>query len=348
MKENKYSWNETLKFSWGHIIAFVALIFLNYVMYMGCFYSNGGDFAKAALYVVLIDFVILTTFIGAQILKGADRRFNRSIIMERVLICLCPIAFLCGMIPYNHFWNVLDEGQQIEEQFNMSINGAKQMFVEYDEYAETRIEMYDSVLNSIMTNSGTIDQTSKDNYIKTLKLQLLSQNTDNLKFLATKWIDDANSGASVWNAFLIGNVKQISNAINSWNETLRLCSANVLSNENLYGNDVSLYEGSSYQQSIDGINNLTNIYVNTSGININTVWTGVLLFIMFLFPYILQKRNTRATGLYFLIPVAFRTKKAVRTKSDNLENIEVRIEHNVDDGNLVEDNSSGDIYGGTF
>lgn len=59
MSTNNYSWNETLKFSWGHIIAFVALIFISYVTYMGDFYSNGGDFSAAAIKVFIIDTILL-------------------------------------------------------------------------------------------------------------------------------------------------------------------------------------------------------------------------------------------------------------------------------------------------
>ena len=109
MSKNNYSWNETLKFSWGHIIAFIALIFISYVAYMGDFYLKGGDFKSSALKVLLINIALLITFIGAQIYKGADKKFNRSIIIERVLICLTPFAFVWAMIPYNHFWNVFNQ-----------------------------------------------------------------------------------------------------------------------------------------------------------------------------------------------------------------------------------------------
>ena len=104
---NQYSWNKTLKFSWGHIIAFVAIIFLSYVMYMGAFYSNGGDFMQAAIVVAVLDFFLLLTFIGAQVLKGSDTHFQRSLVIERILIVLCPFAFVAAMVSYNHFWNVL-------------------------------------------------------------------------------------------------------------------------------------------------------------------------------------------------------------------------------------------------
>ena len=59
---NNYSWNQTLKFSWGHIIAFVALIIISYVTYMGDFYRNGGDFKSAAIKVCSIDIALLITF----------------------------------------------------------------------------------------------------------------------------------------------------------------------------------------------------------------------------------------------------------------------------------------------
>ena len=68
--------------------------------------------------------------------------------------------------------------------------------------------------------SGNSDALQKENYIHTLQLQLLSQNTDSLQTLALKWIESANQGASVWNAFLIGNIDKISDAIKSWNSTL--------------------------------------------------------------------------------------------------------------------------------
>lgn len=244
MSTNNYSWNETLKFSWGHIIAFVALIFISYVTYMGDFYSNGGDFSAAAIKVFIIDTILLITFIGAQILKGTDGKFNRSIIIERILIGLCPIAFMWSMIPYNHYWNVYSERTHIEEMFSTSIEKSKTMFTDYNSYANNRINNYSQHLTTIINNRNTNplqyknagfssnnDALQKENYIHTLQLQLLSQNTDSLQTLALKWIESANQGASVWNAFLIGNIDKISDAIKSWNNTLIHVSEFKMSNE---------------------------------------------------------------------------------------------------------------------
>ena len=350
METNQYSWNQTLKFSWGHIIAFVALIFISYVMYMGDFYQNGGDFVSAAVKVGIIDFLLLVTFIGAQIIKGTDEKFNRSIIIERILICCCPLAFIFAMFSYNHFWSVFDQRLQIETHFNSSIEGAKQMFIAYDKYAADRITTYgknldailrtktnDAISNSkkngtaskVKTNSlykdagftGFNDYLKKQNYIQTLNLQLRSQNTDSLKFVAMEWINEANQGASVWNAFLVGNVEQIDEAIKSWNKTLKSFSEARMSNETIRGNFVVSfdYDGKIIKNATNGINSLKNIYNKRTGLKFQTLWTGLILFLMLLFPYFLQRRNTRAEGLYFLIP-GFKLKSISKIEKPKKEN----------------------------
>ena len=357
MGTNNYSWNETLKFSWGHIIAFVALIFISYVTYMGDFYSNGGDFSVAAIKVFIIDIALLTTFIGAQILKGTDGRFNRSIIIERVLICMCPVAFIWSMIPYNHYWNVYSERSHIEEMFSTSIEKSKTMFTDYNSYANNRINNYSQHLKTIIDNkstnpiqyknagfSGDSDALQIENYIHTLQLQLLSQNTDSLQTLALKWIESANQGASVWNAFLIGNIDKISDAIKSWNSTLIQVSEFKMSNE---PDNIQPFssEQNSYNQAIQGLQDLKNIYRNTQGVAFNTIWSGILLFFMLLFPYFLQKRNTRAIGLYYLIP--HKSKKSIATIEVNKSEKNTE-EISIGSTNQTNDIDNNDIYGGTF
>lgn len=61
--------NEQLKFSWGHIIAFLALIVLSYITFVGVTYKTDGNFMKASIAMIVIDIVLLVFFIGAQMLK---------------------------------------------------------------------------------------------------------------------------------------------------------------------------------------------------------------------------------------------------------------------------------------
>lgn len=352
---NKYSWNETLKFSWGHIIAFLAIIFISYVCYMGDFYQNGGDFKAASIKVLFIDLALLSTFIGAQIKKGTDSKFERSIIIERILICLCPFVFLWAMLSYNHFWNVFGERKQIEKEFTTSIEKSKQMFIDYDSYSSGRIERYKITLDKIIQRknidakvyydcgfNGNSDETRKNNLVMTMQLQLQSQNTDSLKSLAKQWIENANQGASVWNAFLVGNVDRISDAIKAWNKTLVDYSSPVLTGETAFGQTINTFtsDDDAITNANNGLKSLTEIYKNSTGIKIISVLTSILLFLMLLFPYFLQRRSTRANGLYYLLP------NSIRKKSTNKSYNEIKNTPEIEE--QFPDSNSDDVYGGTF
>ena len=76
--------NEKLKFSWGHIIAFVAMIVISYFSFLGLTYLTDGNFIFTGIGVVVIDVIIAFAFLGAQIAKGAKKKFERHIITERV------------------------------------------------------------------------------------------------------------------------------------------------------------------------------------------------------------------------------------------------------------------------
>lgn len=364
MDKNNYSWNQTLKFSWGHIIAFVALIFISYVTFMGDFYQNGGDFTSAVIKVCYIDMALLITFLGAQILKGTDEKFARSIIFERILICLCPIAFVWAFVPYNHFWNVFSERQRIESLFNKSIGKSRQMFSDYENYSNDRIMKYENTLEYVLKNktkdkqayikagfNGTNDEIVKGNYIETLKLQLLSENTDSLCKSAFVWIEEANQGASVWNAFLIGNVENISEAIKGWNSKLSNETKPILSNEALSGIVILPFDEKqeSFMLANKSLAELREIYTDTYGNSINALWSSALLFLMMLFPYFLQRRNEKAKGYYVLIP-GIKMNTCLRKSTISPQSIS---ENPVDDrekstGNKREFSNNDDIYSGTF
>lgn len=317
MEGNKYNWNQTLRFSWGHIIAFVALIFISYLIYMGDFYLNGGDFLAAAIKVAIIDVAILITFIGAQWVKGTDEKFRKYIIVERTLIVITPVVFVFAMFYVNHFWSVFKQKEKIESYFNSSIVGAKNIFNFYDTYSENRLRKYEERLDNILINKrdnpdeysrcgfvGFSDDVVKQSFIHVLDLQLRSKNTENLKFAALGWIDQANDGVSVWNAFLVGNVNQISKAITSWHKSLKEFSIPLLSNEYDQGKLVLPFDDNNQYllTAIERLDALNSIYINYSGINFTTIWLGIILYLMLLFPYYLQRRNTRAEGLFSLIP----------------------------------------------
>ena len=238
--------NEKLQFSWGHIIAFLALIAVSYISFVGFTYLTNGNFTFALIGMGITDIVFIIFFIGAQQMKASGVKMSRKIIWERIFIFGSPVVFIAGMISMSHFWTVRSQNDEIVETFKNSINSSKQLFTDYEEYSNQRIETYQNNLTQIIVNKSLNPQAFKnagfedskasiqrDNMVETLRLQLLSQNYDSLKTVANKWIDDAAQGASTWNVFLLGNTQEIKAALGNWENQLKSFSAKEMSNDSL-------------------------------------------------------------------------------------------------------------------
>ncbi len=301
--------NEQLKFSWGHIIAFLALVFISYISFVGVTYMTDGDFSIASVLMVTIDLILFVFFIGAQMMKATERRFAKKIWIERVFIFGSPVIFLLAMIPYFHFGSVQSRDEEIVGDFTDAIRSSKQMFSDYDAYSNERIDNYEHMLNRVISNRsiqpaefnscGFIagkESVQKDNMVKTLRLQLLSQNYDSLKTEATKWIESSSNGASTWNVFLLGNTKEIKTAIHIWNDQLTEFANKKLTNEEFNGfNSVKTFNGAS--ESLDavdrGLDGLTNKFTESAFPPFGSIIGAIILYFALLFPYFLQDRHTK-------------------------------------------------------
>lgn len=283
--------NETLKFSWGHIIAFLAMIFISYVSFMGLTYLTDGDFMIAGIGVVIINVLLLGFFIGVQVIKSVEKKFAKRVIVERILLCLTPFVICTCMLPQNHFWTVYEQRQEIETNFSTSIEQAKEMFKSYESYAAGRIEEYDRLL-ARKKFSGA----SRANKIEALTLQIESENFSNLKNTAFDWIDKA-TGATVWNVFMLANIETINEAVGDWNIQLSQMTQNSMSDEG----DVDAFDSNSEVVSAvkSGLDSLKSIYTVRKETQ-SYCWLIILLcYFMLLAPYLIQRRNTKS--LYILV-----------------------------------------------
>lgn len=284
--------NETLKFSWGHIIAFVALIFISYVTFMGITYLTDGKFLWAGLGVVGIDILIVIFFIGAQLMKGTDEKFKRKIVFERILMFAAPLVFCAVMIPYAHFWTVFERRNDIEDTFSSSLKETKGMFDSYKTYADNRIKEYDAKLAKDM-----VGRISRENRVKALKLQLVSDNYANLKNASYEWIDRA-SNATVWNVFMLGNIHKIKGALEEWNRSLTAMSQKKMSDES-QGVIEFTSEDLSVVQAKKDLSSLNNYYSSKKAPSLIAIVTGAILMLMLFLPYIIQNRNTKSKKRLF-------------------------------------------------
>lgn len=280
--------NETLKFSWGHIIAFVALIIISYVSFMGITYMTDGDFQIAIWGFIIIDILLMFFFLAPQLLKATERKFNIRIWIERVVLILAPIAFVILMIPYAHFWTVFKNRGDIESTFNESINSTKGMFDSYEAYANNRIVEYDKLLVK-----SKVKEVQRKNKVEALRLQLVDENYNNLKQSAIEWIDGA-SDATVWNVFMIGNIQEIENALNAWNADLNEFSSKLMVDE---PDTVKAFTSSDSSVLVakENLNSLGSIYTEKESPSMIAVASGFVLLLFLFFPYVIQGRNSKST-----------------------------------------------------
>lgn len=280
--------NETLKFSWGHIIAFVALIFISYVSFMGITYLTDGDFIIAGIGVAIVNLILALFFIVPQVLKGTDVKFSRKIIFERILFFAAPVFFIVTMIPYSHFWTVFDNRSEVEQTFSESIKTTKGMFDSYEVYSYIRLKEYEKQMVANQVSEEHIN-----NALEALELQLIGENYTTLKESAYEWVDNA-SGATVWNVFMIGNIDKIEDALDGWNRSLTDFSSKVMFDE-----PANVEPFTSKDQSVvnakESMDSLRAIYTDMGAPTLLAIGVAILLYLMLLFPYIIQGRNTKST-----------------------------------------------------
>lgn len=279
--------NEKLKFSWGHIIAFVAMIVISYFSFLGLTYLTDGNFIFTGVGVVIVDVVIAATFIGAHVLKGTDHKFKKRVVIERTLVVVAPLVLIAMMFPACHFWTVYGHRTQIEDKFNSSVTSIKDMFRNYESYAEERCTNYAQTVNS---GSGT--QVNKLDRILALSLQLKDENYTNLRDEAIGWIEKAK-GATVWNVFLIANINTIKKAIVTWNEQLVSFSEKRMSNE---PGTVSSFDAdsASLNQILSNLDGIKNEYSIKGPPTLNAIIMLLLCYLCLMFPYVIQQRNTKS------------------------------------------------------
>lgn len=301
--------NEKLKFSWGHIIAVIALIAIAYCTFVGTVYLLYKLLAGNTLWVVSsIITLVVVALLGAlffipQQLKGTERRFEKRIKWERAFIFASPFLFLLLMVPFSHAWTVHFHQKEILDQFDAVVEKTGQMFDDYETYSNRRIENYALQLQD---NSSMKDYT-RENRTDILRLALLSSNYDSLKHSAKDWmVKNSNSPTrSTWNIFLLGNTHTIQEAIQEWHQQLKNFSQDFSwDDENFSPWDNDNAQMNDIDETID--TKMTSYYTNIIGFNPIMILWLVLGYAMLIFPYILQHRHSKTIGTQWSL---FRTKK---------------------------------------
>ena len=126
--------NVLLKFSWGHILASLAVIATAYGTFVGLTYRLGGGYIVPGVITFVVSLVLVLSFSTLQRLKGTDSGFAACIRRERILFFSFPFILCVLMVPFMHSLTVHSREDAIRTRFEQSIQDSRKMFDSYEEY----------------------------------------------------------------------------------------------------------------------------------------------------------------------------------------------------------------------
>lgn len=284
---------ERLKFSFGHVVAFISLMFIGYVTFMGAVYFSKADFGWA-LAAVLIEMVgLFSLLMLLQKMKTVKHNFKRNIWIERAFVIFLILACGYAFTYFMKFWNVYVNKDLVSTSFTGATASADSMFVAYDDYCAQRITNHEQRLQNDFKLTTTQLLYQVDDSVLCLKLQ--SPKYKELESDARKWIASTAQGVSVWNVFMMGNERKMSQVVEEWHGMLVSMSEGQLGTEN----NVEAFDvdNKNIEEVHEKIASLESLF-STDGF---TLWSliGLPAFFLLFLPYIIQDRYFRSTYILF-------------------------------------------------
>lgn len=324
--DSNFIFNEKLKFSWGHIIAGIALIAIAYCTFVGTVYLTKGHFILSGIITFVVVLLLGLIFLIPQQLKATDYHFDKRIKWERGFIFASPVLFVLLMIPFSHAWTVHSRQDKILKAFEQALTNTTEMFNQYEQYSTLRMDNYSKTLERVYSDTTTTYVNKRE----ILRLILLSSNYDTLKNSSKAWMDKSvDKKVTTWNVFLLGNITEIREAIHTWHSNLQGFSQKKLKEEQ----NAEIFDSSnSYIQNIDKqLDVLETYYVDIKGFSLITLLWLLLGYVMLLAPYLLQERHTKTIGTKWTLFGSDNNKKRSDKKENQRRNSESEDQNEQDD-----------------
>lgn len=294
------------KFSLADLLIVLGAVGYGFFCFMGLNFRTLGDTKQSVILAVIFALILGGFALGAKMWKRTSRNFKSSMIWEWTFLLLFVLFSILFFNPFSHYFTVIGQKEDIQKEVNANINQAKSMFDEYEEYAEKRLTIYESRLNSIVRGkttdnvtyrnygftSGTSDAVQVENKMFVLKSKLYPSNykeAGGIKTEATNWLSKAESTLKNEWAFTFGVVEIVNDAkeySTDWKKKLVEFSEFRADGETTTSFDYEL----TFEDVTKKIEDYSESY------NMFAVVLAILFFMLMLFSYINIERHQRNPG----------------------------------------------------
>lgn len=287
--------HEKLKFSFGHIIAFVVLIFWGYVTFVGVTYYEGGNYLHGGIVAAGISILLLLLLFRLQLLKSVNQQFEKYIKHERAALLVFTLVCCVAFVPYSHFWTVKSHEDDILNSFEQSLQISRKLFSEYDLYSTERIAFVEGKTDSLDLYSDDDVFIRHHAMLRGLRLQLQPEKFVNLERESLEWVEQSEKTISIWNVFLMGNIDVISNSLRMWHGVMNELSEYVTDEERKYTGSVQHYDRLNLvNESSAALNSVIPLYT-TAEFPKPMAWiTGFIAIFLLYLPWIIQRRSPKS------------------------------------------------------
>lgn len=280
--------NKKLHFTWWHIFAFIAIIFIVYASFMGVAFKTEGNFLLSGFIAAGVVLVFVLFFLVPQQLKATEAGFSACIWIERILLTLAiPVTIAFASMPQSpfvHFSAIVQKAPLIEGKFSTTVGSFDGMFTDYEAYASQR----EKTLSESLRNQN-LEAYEVANRKEVLHLLVMPKTySDYKEQTVIPYIEKAKD-ISVWNVHTVSNLSKIRATADTIVNRLESQSGKILSYEDPA--KVETFDGSqSLNAIIDKVNDLSGLFKDNHWSWLAVICAFFASFFMFI-PYLAQQRN---------------------------------------------------------
>ncbi|MGI6409859.1 MAG: hypothetical protein ACOX0V_01285 [Bacteroidales bacterium] len=138
------------KFSLADLLTVLGTLGFGFFCFLSVNFLTLGDTTLSIIWAVLISFILGGLAFGVKLVKRTSRNFKTFIIWEWVLIFLFVVVAFFAIFPFSHYFVVTAQKENIQNKVVSNITQAEGLFIAYESYADNRLNIYKSRLNSIV------------------------------------------------------------------------------------------------------------------------------------------------------------------------------------------------------